>query len=377
MGKFLKRLKKINKSWILIIFLVLQRITLILVTYLVTISNPQYNFLKTFSVFIETFTRRWDGNSYLFLAQHGYVTKGPEAAFIVFPPIYPFLVKTVNIIFSNYQFSAFVVSNVIFIIACLVLYKLLLLDFPDKFSRRVIILLSIFPPSYFFSVGYPESLFLLLSVSTFYFGRKKSWILASMSCAIATLTRPFGVVIWPALFLLWINENKKLKNLIYLFLGIITSALIYLGINFYLFQNLFEFQKFLSINWQKSFQFPWIGLIESWKRGFGTGYSFEYKYFVGFAEAITSSIAYIFAFLGMSKKFLPSYYGVFLLLGVVFFTSTSFILSSPRYLLSLFPIFIVLAKLLENKFAISVWIIVSVALGLYFSSIFAKGMWGF
>ncbi|MBI3397304.1 glycosyltransferase family 39 protein [Candidatus Woesebacteria bacterium] len=378
MGKLLELLRKIKFNWMLFVFLVFQRIILILVTYLIVTSNPQYYFLKPFTKFIETFARRWDGNSYLFIAEHGYVTKGPEAGFIVFPPIYPLLVKIVNVIFSNYEFSAFLLSNVFFIASCFVFYKLLKLDFTEKFSRIVIVLLSIFPTSYFFSTGYPESLFIFLSMLSFYFARKNKWILASIFCMIATLTRPFGAVIWPALFLLWVKENKKPNNLIFLILGLATSAITYFGINFYLFNNPLAFQRFLSSTWQKSFQFPWIGLIDSWKRGFGTGYGFEYRFYIGFTEAIASSIAYVFAFLGLSKKILPnSYYAAFLLLGVVFFTSTNFILSSPRYLLSLFPFFIILTKVLNNKLTISIWVVISIALGLYFSTILARGMWAF
>src|SRR3990167_4326455 len=98
----------------------------------------------------------------------------------------------------------------------------------------------------------------------------------------------------------------------------------------------------------------------------------------GVVEGLTSIVAWAFIPISFVKKFKITFsYRLYYLLGVVFFTSTSFILSSPRYLLSLPPFFFILAKVLQNKYLFGVWIIISTVLMFYFSRTIALGQWAF
>ena len=261
----------------------------------------------------------------------------------------------------------------------IVFYKLLMLDYTKKFALLTISLISIFPTTFFLSIAYPESLFIFLIISSFYFCRKKNYALAIILAALSVVTRPFGIAIFPAIILqIYLQKDLSSKN--FLFFGVIFSIPIlgYLFINYHLFGNPFMFLIFLKENWQKEFSLPWNGIIASWERGINTQELSNYKFLVGYGEAIASTLAWISVFVGIKHWGIKSSYLLYLVISTILFTSTGFILSAPRYLLSIPPFFIILAKILEgNKFLRVGWIIVSTYLLFYIASEFALGHWTF
>jgi hypothetical protein len=353
-------------------YLVANRIALILLVFLISGIRPFSNFLMTFA-------RRWDGNSYVFLADHGYVTTGAEKNFLVFPPFYPMFIKLVSFTGINSVLAGFIVSNIFFVLGMMLLYRLISLDWSKKIAILTVILISIFPTTYFLSADYPESLFIFLFAFSFFLAKRKSYLLSAFIAGLAANTRPFGIIIFPSLILIMFNQKGlTLKNILLSLLLFAAPLIPYVWINFTLFGNPLEFGIFLKTHWQKSLDFPWNGIISSWKRGIFTTNSVSYKYFVGYAEAIASTLAWIGTFFGIKKWGIKSPYLVYLFLGTLFFTSTGFILSAPRYLLSIPPFFILLAEVVShNKVATYVWCGVSLALLFWFSRVFAAGGWAF
>ena len=59
--------------------------------------------------------------------------------------------------------------------------------------------MAVFPFAFFYSRVYPESLFLLLTVSSVYFFRTRRWELGGVAGGLASLTRVNGVLTLPAL----------------------------------------------------------------------------------------------------------------------------------------------------------------------------------
>lgn len=362
-------------------YLVINREVIIFGTYILALLSPLQKILPftSFLNFLETFGKRWDGNSYTFIATHGYVLTGPERNFIVFPPFYPLLIKIPTYLGINPVLSGVIISNLFFVFAMMLFYKLLRLDYEKRFSFFVIFLISIFPTSFFFSVAYPESLFVFLFVSAFYLARKKNYLYAGIIGGLATITRPFGIILAPALFVqIILNKDLNLKNFLSLSIPFLFPALYYLLLNYILFGDPFEFLVLLKTTWYKSFDYPWNGIIASWKRGINPSDSFTYKYFVGYGEAIASTLAWLAVPLGIKKWGLKSPYLVYLTLGAILFTSTSFILSAPRYLLSIPVFFILLASGVgSNKILKAAWIVISLVLLFYISYQFTWGRWTF
>ncbi len=349
-------------------FLILSRLLIFIIARLTTISLGE-------------FIARWDANHYLFLAQNGYVSSGIEKTYIVFPPFYPLLIKAFAILFINYEFSAILISNICFVIGGFVFYKLLRFDYSEKISLWIVIILSLFPTSYFFSAAYPESLFFLLMSLAFYFARQQKFRESSLIGGLAILTRPFGILVFSFIVIEWLLQKKK-KDFLELILIISTmtaAGLVYLSLNYSLFGNFFAFGEILRTYWQKSFAFAWQGIIGSLRIGINTTTDLEFKYIVGYSEAIASIFSYVFILINLifRKLRMRISYLIYFILAVIFMTSTSFVLSTPRYLLSIPPFFITLGLLTNYKTLKIVWIVISVLLLIYFTYLFTKGHWAF
>src|ERR671916_163659 len=67
---------------------------------------------------------RWDAPHYLDIARMGYVSEGVEARWIVFFPLYPWLVRAASFPLRDELLAAFFVSGVASVAAGLLLYRL-------------------------------------------------------------------------------------------------------------------------------------------------------------------------------------------------------------------------------------------------------------
>jgi Gpi18-like mannosyltransferase len=165
----------------------------------------------------------FDGVHYLRIAQDGYLAQYSQAFFPVFPTlirffsfIFPRIPGLDTNIFTDpaYFYSGIILSNLFFLGALFVLYKLINIDFKKDISFLTIILLLVYPTSFFFGSIYTESLFLLLTVSAIYLIRKGKFFWAAVLIAISTATRITGVLLIP-LYLVEVFQSKKKINYIW------------------------------------------------------------------------------------------------------------------------------------------------------------------
>jgi hypothetical protein len=134
----------------------------------------------------------WDGAWFVGVAQHGYSRAG-SAAFL---PLYPLLIRAGTPLGGgHYAVVAVLLSVLFFLVACLLLYRLVAADFTPAVALWSVTFLAIFPSSLFFQAAYSESLFLLLSVACFYWSRRGRFWLAGLAGAAAALTRNTGVIL--------------------------------------------------------------------------------------------------------------------------------------------------------------------------------------
>jgi hypothetical protein len=133
---------------------------------------------------------RWDAEHYIGIATSGY--SGTEPAFF---PLYPALIKLVGGLTGNHLIAGLLISNVASFFALLYLYKLVEHEFNRHVAHRAIFYVSIFPTAIFFSAVYTESLFLCLTVASFYYIRERRWMLAGLIGFFGSLTRVEGVLI--------------------------------------------------------------------------------------------------------------------------------------------------------------------------------------
>ena len=151
-------------------------------------------------VFLSPFSA-WDSQWYLRIAQHGYdplIAHGDSPAFF---PLYPLLLRGLHVVlpFAGLRLLGVTASTLLFGVALLLLWRLTLERYGEALARRAVTYLAIFPLSFVFSAIYTESLFLTLTLASFLLLERGRIVQASAWGALATLTRPVGVLLAPAI----------------------------------------------------------------------------------------------------------------------------------------------------------------------------------
>ncbi|KKR69913.1 MAG: hypothetical protein UU12_C0034G0003 [Candidatus Woesebacteria bacterium GW2011_GWA2_40_7b] len=359
----------------LLIFLLITRVLILILPWLtVNLLFPE-NAPQNFVNFTQNTWARWDAPHYLYLAQHWYTNVGDEANFIVFFPLYPLLLKFVGLFFTNTALTGVATSIILFILGCYFFYKLVEIDYGEKIAKTSVIVMAIFPTAYFFNAPYTESLFLLLFSASLYSARKGNWILAGILTGLGCVSRPFGLLLVPAILIEWyFSKNRRWKTIPIIVIPSIFAVLSYLYLNKNIYGDYFAFQKILAVHWQKHFLSPFLSVRDSWRIAFSGGLN-NFVVLVGWAEAITITLAWIlipFAF-----KFLRRSWAVYYTLSIILFSSTSFILSTPRYLLSIPPFFVLIALAEKKSLFKIIWRFTSVALLFCLAILFTRGQWAF
>lgn len=155
---------------------------------------------------------RWDSLWYVVLAHSGYNSAGgiplsvdPHSTAAFFPA-YPLAVG----LFGGFAslgaavIAGTLVSLVAFYAGLYVLYRLACLEFGPGVARLAVVLVAFSPVAYFFSAPYTESLFFLLTVSSFYAARTERFALAGILAAVASATRNTGFLLVIPLALLYL-----------------------------------------------------------------------------------------------------------------------------------------------------------------------------
>jgi len=163
------------------------------------IADPNSPFLSLWA--------KWDSQWYIQIARDGYWFQPLRQSNVAFFPLYPLLVRLfAPLVGDNLVLSGFVVSNLTFLLALIFLYRLAELELADRESaRRTVFYLALFPTAFFFSAVYTESLFLLLSVATMFFARRQGWLAAALAGVLAAATRNLGVVLWALVMWEWLR----------------------------------------------------------------------------------------------------------------------------------------------------------------------------
>lgn len=142
----------------------------------------------------------WDSGWYWDIALRGYYFRPDGQSSIPFFPLYPMLMRAVAAPFGGGAGATWVAGIAIafaaYLLALVALHRLTERIFGSRdIARRTVLYVAVFPWAVFMTRVYTESLFLLttvLAVSRAYGGR---WREAGLWGALATLTRPNGVLI--------------------------------------------------------------------------------------------------------------------------------------------------------------------------------------
>jgi len=326
---------------------------------------------------------RWDSGYYLTIARNGYSASNATPAFY---PLYPLILRFIKIVTNLDVVSIGTIFSTIFTtIAFLVIFNTFSADFDISINKDIILLLSLFPTAFFLFSIYTESLFLFLSIIVYYLTQRKKWKLAALSCFLASITRDNGFLVTVIIAIEFLYSTKiNKKSLISAFVLCLPGIIGF--ISYHAFLGIIFGDPLLSIhvheNVGKRFiTWPWISILDTIELAV-LGKGVEGNWFwrlVGWQELAFTGLFSLLAILGW--KLLRPSLAAYLSLSLIVFTASHGpygmgLMSVPRYVLPLFPGFIVMAIFLRHHRYLR-WIVLtgSALLLLWYTFWFGSGRW--
>lgn len=316
---------------------------------------------------------RWDALHYQQVAQFGYNAHGVMKAW--FYPLFPWCTRAVAWLTGNYLVSGFIVSGIATIAAAILLRRIVRIDHSAAIARRTVWFFLIFPTAYFLHVGYTEALFLAFVLGSIMAARRERWWLAGVLGALGWMTRAPGIVLVPTLAVEAAHQFVITKRWRWQWLWIAVVPLgfgVYLLVNWKVTGDPFAFLRMRKSLFAMDSSWPWVGIRSAVGNLQRTPNQAE---IVGMQELIFTGLSFVCMIPSWFK--LRPMYAMWITGSWVLFTSVTFLESTPRYALTLFPIFVLFAFLSKNRLwdaIITVWSLLFLAL---FSSLFVRGWWAF
>lgn len=357
--------------------------------------------------------RLWDGLWYKFIAENGYsITYNATAAFW---PLLPWVMREGHDLLGlQPEVVGYLFTNLCFLGALIVLNQLLRMDFDGALVRRTLWAIAIFPTSLFFTAVYTEAPFLFFAALCLLCARKGEWLAAGVVGLLAALTRSQGVMLLAPLGILLIQQNGLIPNKWLRtapFAAIPALGPVIFG--WRLHDVGLKWRAFIDVQgqWNRASATPWKtfecatrGCVLDVKaygetrayaaRGDDWGWVSDLVHNLSW-NTVTSSIwrdrlansdtlelvmTLLFLFLAIVGLFkLPLWQSAFVWppLIVPLFQPSSVhpLMSMPRFVIVLFPLFVVLGMFLEGRWTKTIAVLASTAMLIFFTIQFSTWYW--
>lgn len=355
--------EKANRRDILEIFTmaILIRLAIYLVSFVyMFIASDETTF--TVSNFLETWNR-WDAPHYIEIAQNGYGKWESEGRhlFLVFFPLYPWMLRIIHLFISNWEAACLVLSSLSYAAGCCFFYATLSEEYSKSIAYKSIVLLSVFPFAFFFGAMMTESLFFCTISMGYYFIRKHNWLAVGLVGILCSLCRIQGVIIMGVAgveFLITypffkMYREKRLKEFfhavftkgIFLLLAPVGN-LIYLYINYRVEGNPFQFTVYQSEHWYHKTTYFTDCISEILSNIRNPETTNTLLMCIWLPELICFLLAVILLIYGLKRH--PLKYTAFLLVYTLINYSVTFLISGSRYMNCAFPLFIISGEILDR-----------------------------
>lgn len=144
----------------------------------------------------------WDARYYVSIVRHGYPSLVPQVggravtSSLAFFPLFPIAAALVGWLFHLPAALATAAASLGFGAVAIVLFSELARQLADEpTARRATLLFCFFPGSAVFSIGYSESLMIALALGCLLALLREQWLLAGVTAALATATRPNAIAL--------------------------------------------------------------------------------------------------------------------------------------------------------------------------------------
>lgn len=318
---------------------------------------PNFIYPRNEALSLKTAFKTWDAQHFLFLSEKGYQHHIDSNAFA---PLYPFSLFLLNGVTKDSFVSGLIASTVYSFVGFYLFFLLVEKWYNTTTAYKSLFFLLCFPTSFFFSLLYSESLFFLCLMLFFFFLSKKKLFLASLMALLIPTVRLVGIFISIPFVSWYIFEYHKLtlytevavigrkllrKDSLFLLspllgLGLVMSYFFFTTGN--AFAQLDAQKQFVSHYSILSFFNPFLVVRSLFHfplalHGF-TNSLLDRVFFLGF----------LFLLFVMRKRISLTFFVVSVVFGVLPVLGGSF-MSYMRYLAVVFPLYIALAKVVDEK----------------------------
>ncbi|MGD0612587.1 MAG: mannosyltransferase family protein [Anaerolineales bacterium] len=314
--------------------------------------------------------QRWDTLHYQAIAERGY-TSFSSALFT--PPLYPLLMRFFAQFFNHDTLLAgLVISGVACVLCLITLERMARFELgQDREAMRAAVYLISFPTAFFLFAAYTESIFLLAAVASLLAARQRKWVWAGLWGAVAALTRAPGFLITlPLAYAAWEAWRRGDRNGVWaVIIPMAGAALFPVYVWFGLHQPPSAILN--AVGRGGSLSIPGFNILEAVRRILVHQLPEENMIELAFTLACLPMAVLIW-------KNLPRIYGIYtmtyLLLFLARMGSPQPLVSMARYVLEIFPAFLLFARWGSRPWVNRVYLYISWVGLLFFSGQFA--LWG-
>jgi hypothetical protein len=154
--------------------------------------------------------QREDALWYQKIATMGYSTTDMTQEFF---PLYPMLIRLLWTTTGLQPVAAgIVISELSLLVALFLLHRMVVARYGVGVATRSLLYLSLFPTAFFFHAPFSESLTLALVALAFYLLSRGGWKVAAVTAFLAGMARPQGVLLGPALAVGLLAQGKTIAG---------------------------------------------------------------------------------------------------------------------------------------------------------------------
>ncbi|MDQ3706513.1 MAG: glycosyltransferase family 39 protein [Chloroflexota bacterium] len=326
----------------------------------------------------------FDSHHYINIATNGY--ESDPYYLTAFFPGFPLLIKCVSfLLFDNPLLAALLVANVSTIFFFWYLYRLVEADYGEQVARRAVVFSAVFPTSYYLFMGYTEAPLLAFSVAALYYGRQGKWWAAGMLAGAAALVKQPGIFLFAPLAYMYVRHymahtSKETRSV----LGLVkrldwawlllcpATALSYTAYRYLLLGS--QFKGPTDLGASEMLQFPGAPLVQALQVAHTGNPLLAFN-----LMEIAFTLLMIGLVIGSLVKLRSATYAIYSLLIAVVSLSVTWPhiwrpeADMPRRMLIIFPLFIYLALVINNRRAFMFTAAASFLVGLVLSFFFVNG----
>lgn len=295
--------------------------------------------------------QRFDAYWYLNVAREGYQYHGPQEQLrqrgararetnITSFPLYPALIWLLGLVLRDLTISGLLISLACYFSSLLIFYRMVESESDDQTAGRAALYLSIYPLAFLYNAIYSEALFLLLSLLALKSARQGKTLASGLYGMGATLTRLSGVLLALPVAVEFLFAGRRRPDLSRLPQALVAASLVSAGwvLYFSYLRGLTgDFWVYFTAQqgWHNNICAPWTVIGNLFAPGLPRD--------PGRLMALGSLLFFIPLTVAGARRLRPSLL-TYMVLGVLMPFSATTLLGLPRYLMVLFPAYLVMAK---------------------------------